>query len=327
MDYRSQLPITRAEFDSLALFHKVSFESVAGYLLGKEATVYEPDTVLISPLSANHTVFIVLSGSLEVRLESPDGLLVGTLQQGDCAGEMSVFDNEDPSAWVISRDTARVLVMEQELVLAILHASHDFCLNILHIMSQRLRFNNRVMTADKHHIRRIEEYATVDALTGLHNRRWMQSMFDRELQRSKMGSIPLAALMLDIDFFKKVNDEHGHLAGDSVLAVVAQSTSMSLRPSDMVVRYGGEEIAIFLPNTKEEDAMHVAERIRCAIETRPIDLPDGGFIRVTVSIGVAPMLAADTVELLLARADKALYEAKNSGRNRCIAVELISVNA
>jgi len=317
MDRRHQLPITREEFEGLALFHKVSFECVAGYLLGLDVTVVEPDMVLISPTSPNHTVFVVLAGALEVRLESPDGLLIGTLQQGDCAGEMSVFDNSDPSAWVISRDNARVLCIERDIILAMLHASHDFCLNLLHMLSQRLRTNNRVMTADKHHIRRIEEYATVDALTGLHNRRWMTSMFPRELQRSQMGNQPLVAMMLDIDHFKKVNDEHGHLAGDAVLAVVAQTTSLSLRPSDMVVRYGGEEIAMLLPNTGEDVAMQVAERIRIAIESRIVDLPDQGYVRVTVSIGISHRIDGDTIDSMIDRADKAMYVAKNGGRNRC----------
>jgi diguanylate cyclase (GGDEF)-like protein len=315
MDPKSTLPITRGEFAGLALFHKVSFESIAGYLLGIPAVEYEPDTVIISPQVANATMYVVLSGSLEVRLEAPDGLLVGTLSQGDCAGEMSVFDNSDPSAWVVSRDTARLLPLERDIVLAMLHASHDLCLNLLHILSQRLRFNNRVMTADKHHIRRIEEYATVDALTGLHNRRWMQSMFEREFQRSIMGNLPLCALMLDIDFFKKVNDTYGHLAGDSVLAVIAQTTTMSLRPSDMIVRYGGEEIAILLPSTVEEDAMMVAERVRHAVLHRNIELPDGTFHKATVSIGVSVLRAGDSMEALIARADKSLYTAKASGRN------------
>jgi PleD family two-component response regulator len=159
------------------------------------------------------------------------------------------------------------------------------------------------MTADKHHIRRIEEYATVDALTGLHNRRWMQSMFDRELQRSHMGNLPLCALMLDIDFFKKVNDVYGHLSGDAVLAVIAQTTTMSLRPSDMVARYGGEEIA---------------ERVRNAIAHRNIELSDGTFYKGTVSIGISYRIAEDSIESLLARADKALYKAKTSGRNQCV---------
>lgn len=312
-----KLPITRLQFEQLALFHKVAFESVAGYLMDKAPLIFESDMVLISPLEKNTTLFIVLSGALEVHLEAPDGLLVGSLEAGDCAGEMSVFDNSDPSAWVVSRNTTWVLALDRDTVLAMLHASHDLCLNLLHILSQRLRFNNRVMSADKHHIRRIEEYATVDALTGLHNRRWMQTMFERELIRSHTGKLPLGALMLDIDFFKKVNDQHGHLAGDAVLAVVAQTTSMSLRPSDMVVRYGGEEIAIMLPTASPEDAMVVAERIRTAIEQRPIDLPDGGFLRVTASIGMANREDGDTVEALFARADKALYQAKQSGRNCC----------
>lgn len=317
MSAHGNFAISRNQFETLSLFHKVSFESVAGYLLEKTPQVFEPDMVLISPLASNCILYVVLEGTLEVRLEAPDGLLVGVLEAGDCAGEMSVFDNSDPSAWVVSRNTARVLPVDRDTVLAMLHASHDFCLNLLHILSQRLRYNNRVMSADKHHIRRIEEYATVDALTGLHNRHWMQSMFERELHRSHTGNIPLGALMLDIDHFKQVNDKHGHLAGDAVLAVVAQTTSMSLRPSDMVVRYGGEEIAMLLPGASPEDSLMVAERVRKAIEHRPIDLPDGGFLRVSASIGIAVRVDGDSVESLLDRADKALYHAKHDGRNCC----------
>ncbi|MEI6702310.1 MAG: GGDEF domain-containing protein [Deltaproteobacteria bacterium] len=310
-----QIPISRQEFENLSLFHKVSYESVAGYLLETEVLELDPDAVLISPMKWNQNLYVVLSGNLEVRVEAPDGLLVGSLQQGDCAGEMSVFDNCDPSAWVVSRDQSRVLPISRQTALAMLHASHDFSLNLLHILSQRVRFTTRVMTADKHHIRRIEEYATVDALTGLHNRRWMQTMFDREVQRSRIGKLPLGALMLDIDHFKNVNDKYGHLAGDVVLAAVAQVTSMSLRPSDMIVRYGGEEIVILLPNTQPKDSWMVSERIRTAVESHEIDLSEEGLLRVTVSIGVSNLAEGDTVESLIARADKALYAAKNSGRN------------
>lgn len=310
-----QIPITRHEFESLSLFHKVSFESVAGYLLDAEVLELEPDAVLISPLTENETLYVVLSGNLEVRVEAADGLLLGTLQQGDCAGEMSVFDNCNPSAWVVSRDQSRVLPIVRQTALAMLHASHDFSLNLLHILSQRLRSSALSITADKHHIRLIEEYATVDALTGLHNRRWMQTMFDREVQRCHIGKLPLGALMLDIDHFKKVNDNYGHLAGDAVLAVVAQVASMSLRPSDMVVRYGGEEIAVLLPNTEPEDSLLVAERIRTAVESQEIDVSEEGLLRVTISIGVSNLVDDDTVASLIARADKALYVAKDSGRN------------
>jgi diguanylate cyclase (GGDEF)-like protein len=132
-----------------------------------------------------------------------------------------------------------------------------------------------------------------------------------------MSKLALGALMLDIDLFKNVNDKHGHLSGDSVLAVVAQVTSMSLRPTDMIVRYGGEEFVIFLPNTLPSDSIMIAERIRLAVENRAIDLHEFGFIRVTVSIGIAQLEEGDTVDALLNRADKALYVAKNSGRNCC----------
>lgn len=261
-------------------------------------------------------MYVVLSGTLEVRLETTDGHCVGTLEKGDCAGEMSVFDNSDPSAWVVSRNQVRVLPIAKNTALAMMHASHDLCLNLLHILAQRLRINNRNMNADKHHIRRVEETAMVDALTGLHNRRWMQDMFKRELERSHIGNQPLTCLLMDIDHFKKVNDEHGHLAGDTVLAVIAQVTTLALRPTDMVVRYGGEEIIVLLPNTRLEDGIRVAERIRQSVECRAIDLPESGYLRVTISIGVSERQSADTLTQLIDRADKALYQAKNSGRNR-----------
>jgi len=98
---------------------------------------------------------------------------------------------------------------------------------------------------------------------------------------------------------------------------VAQTTSLSLRPSDMVVRYGGEEIAMLLPNTGEDVAMQVAERIRIAIESRIVDLPDQGYVRVTVSIGISHRIDGDTIDSMIDRADKAMYVAKNGGRNRC----------
>lgn len=163
----------------------------------------------------------------------------------------------------------------------------------------------------------MEEFAKVDPMTGLHNRRWLEEMYTREISRCNTGNISLTAFMLDIDHFKKVNDTFGHLAGDQVLMAIAHTLTESLRPSDMPVRYGGEEFSVFLPSTSMEDAKIVAERVRSRVEQTHIALPSGAMVHITISIGITERVADDTVAGLIERADKALYHAKQNGRNRC----------
>jgi diguanylate cyclase (GGDEF)-like protein len=200
--------------------------------------------------------------------------------------------------------------------MSMLSASHELCLNFLQIMSQRLRQDNKIVCEEQYHIRCIEENAKIDPMTGLHNRRWLEEMYTREMNRSNMGNFKLTAFMIDIDHFKQVNDTYGHLAGDKVLISVAQALIRSLRPSDMPVRYGGEEFSVFLPGTTEENAKIIAERIRRNVENMTITLHDNNLLQVTVSIGFAERIENDTVASLIDRADKALYHAKQNGRNR-----------
>jgi GGDEF domain-containing protein len=285
------MPISREEFQSLALFQKVSFESLAGYLLNCKVVTAVPHEVLISPLMERRRLMILIEGLLEVRMNGPEGLFLDDVVPGTCVGEMSVFDNADPSAWVIAKKPSRLLEIESSIALAMLNASHDLCLNLLHILSQRVRYSNKIVFADQHHIRCIEENAMVDSLTGLHNRRWLESMYTREMHRSNSGNFLLAAFMIDIDHFKNINDTYGHLAGDQVLISVARALVQCLRPSDM------------------------AERIRRAVENTSISLQDGSIISVTVSVGYAARTKGDTVKTLLDKADQGLYCAKKSGRN------------
>lgn len=318
MDAPLFLPISREEFSGLKLFAGVSYDLVAGYMDSTAVIEHEEDTVLISPHEINSTLFVVLDGVLEVRLESLEGVLVRTLKKGDCAGEMSIFDHGRPSAWVYTKHPSRILHLPKESVLALLRSSHEFALNLLVELSERLRTSSNTISNDMERIRRLDAVATVDALTGLHNRRWMSEMFPREVNRSKLGSQPLIAMMVDIDHFKAVNDQYGHLAGDAVLAVVSRLIGTSLRPSDLVCRYGGEEFCILLPNTPADVAMLVAERIRSQVQARFIDLPEGGYVKVTISIGASILQTTDSVESLLQRADRALYRGKEGGRNQCV---------
>lgn len=158
-----------------------------------------------------------------------------------------------------------------------------------------------------------------DALTGLPNRRRYEEVIQREWRRTRRTGSPLALLLLDADDFKKLNDRHGHAVGDEVLKVLARTVEACIRrPGDLAARYGGEEFAVVLPDTAAEGALHIAERIRAACEAL-----DGSLPRFTVSIGVkaAYPTSEESVEAFQEAADKALYRAKNDGRNRVVVAE------
>jgi two-component system cell cycle response regulator len=156
-----------------------------------------------------------------------------------------------------------------------------------------------------------------DSLTGLHNRRHVEEYLARLLSLARRNGEPIAVLLVDIDHFKLVNDGHGHDAGDVVLREVADRMARIVRLEDMVGRWGGEEFLVVLPNTATQGAAELAERLRQAVAEEPCRLPDGGAVQVTISLGCAASLTDDAGPLVRS-ADAAMYEAKESGRNRVV---------
>ena len=170
-----------------------------------------------------------------------------------------------------------------------------------------------------------------DVLTGWHNRRYLQVRLMEELARARRDSSNLVCLMIDIDRFKQVNDTHGHAAGDEVLCELAQRIEAEVRASDIAARYGGEEFVVLLPNTDMDSGALLAERIRSAISSTPVDLRYHGTVTITASVGIASVVPDPkdddfkTIgDALIARADVALYSAKAAGRDQ-IAVEIVNV--
>jgi diguanylate cyclase (GGDEF)-like protein len=166
---------------------------------------------------------------------------------------------------------------------------------------------------------RLERLAVTDGLTGVFNHRRFQEQLQSELIRSERHKRPMGVLMVDVDFFKKVNDAMGHPAGDELLRRLAEVLGADLRQTDMIARYGGEEFAVILPETTKSEAMQVAERMRIAVEAK-INAGTTVFpMKVTVSIGVATFPEdGKSVEQVLTAADQAMYVAKRQGRNRVI---------
>ena len=165
----------------------------------------------------------------------------------------------------------------------------------------------------------LEPMATTDQLTGLFNRHYFSSELVKQINTWRRYQRPLSILILDIDYFKKVNDAHGHIAGDYVLRALAKICQNAVRDIDTVARIGGEEFAILLPSTAVNGAMQTAERIRKETESFSFKYEDTRF-RVTVSLGVAELTDESwSITEFMKAADEMLYKAKNAGRNRCVA--------
>ena len=162
---------------------------------------------------------------------------------------------------------------------------------------------------------RIETQAMQDSLTGLPNRRGFDQIALKAIQDARREQKPLSAMLLDLDHFKRLNDTHGHLAGDEVLSGFAEDVRRCLRDSDIICRWGGEEFIIVLKDTASKGARRVAEKIRLLAEQHTYVFT-GTALQVTVSLGLTELHPDDTLQSLIARADQALYSAKQSGRNR-----------
>jgi diguanylate cyclase (GGDEF)-like protein len=163
----------------------------------------------------------------------------------------------------------------------------------------------------------LAQLSITDPLTGAHNRRYFMETALKEITRSKRYKTALSMVLLDIDHFKKINDTYGHSTGDEVLKALVSATESALRDSDVFCRIGGEEFAAILVETDIELAQSTAERIRLMLEALEVAV-EGDTIKMTVSMGLSQLRTDDDLDKLMKRTDDALYQAKESGRNRVV---------
>jgi diguanylate cyclase (GGDEF)-like protein len=197
----------------------------------------------------------------------------------------------------------------------LLHLADLTCLVETELWVRRLRARREELLLA---VRDLGDVAWFDPLTSLSSRRAILAVLASELKRSERHGEPIGLLMMDLDKFKPINDQHGHLVGDQVLVELSRRFAAVVRPYDTVGRFGGEEFLVVLPGVSAEGARQVAERIRRAVAAKPVKVKEGFDVWVTVSIGAATTLASSSgiTRELLASADAALYRAKAMGRNQ-----------
>lgn len=222
------------------------------------------------------------------------------------------------------------LISEGKLLGSIVTKSTDNILSAKEISYLEQLTNQTATTISRANVyAEILKHATLDALTGFNNRRQLEERIKQEVSSAKRQKRNLCAIMTDVDFFKSANDTYGHAVGDLVLKTIARVIKMQLRDYDIAGRYGGEEFSIILPYTKLSEAQMVAERLRKAVEKTKIDISKVNSdvteknIGVTISLGVAEYSPDDDENTLLQKADKALYKAKENGRNRVESYEKV----
>jgi diguanylate cyclase (GGDEF)-like protein len=297
------------------LFHEVPRALIDSILPARTRRALAPREMLLRAGQDNETLYVVISGAVHVHFATAERPYI-RLGAGECVGELSVIDHSRVSADVIASEPSVLLSIERARFWTLIDSSAAVARNLLRILAGRVRHDDVALAQSDKLQLQYEHLATVDALTGLHNRRWLDSAFQRQMNRALREWQPVSMLMIDLDHFKRLNDHHGHLVGDAVLRRAARRIAADLRPQDLFARYGGDEFAVLLPGADQAHAVSIAERLRQAVAEGPA-LPDEEWSPTTsVSIGVATIEVAVPLAGLLAIADAALYRAKQAGRDR-----------
>jgi len=311
--------VTVSDLMQLQLFQGESPEALEWLLESATDCWLEMGQVLLEPGHENHSLFIILEGTLRIELEAEGRAYVTHIERGECVGELSVLDGKPTAARVIAAERSRILIISRDDMWELVNNSHAVARNLLHLLSTRIRKNDEALSDSFILQQRYARSARVDTLTGLYNRYWLDEMLPRLIDRAHTDSGALGMLMLDVDHFKRFNDSYGHLAGDEVLRILGAIIRARLRPDDSAVRYGGEEFVIILPGLDRPSVIEVAERLCEVVKAQTQEeLEKMGLRGVTISIGVAMLQPQQTGRALIAEADAALYRAKRAGRNRVV---------
>jgi len=287
----------------------------------------QPGEIIIRENEPGDVFYIIRFGQavvLKGDFQTPT--ILGFRGIGDSIGEMALLDNLPRSATVIALNTVLLWCLSRELFYQFVGENHlSFNLELMNMLSSRIRKSDeervRGYVREKQQVVVLEtlsKQATHDPLTGLFNRRYLDQILYGEIAHAQQNSSLVGILMADVDYFKQVNDNYGHKAGDVMLQELGKLMKKCVRLADIVCRYGGEEFVIIMPGASEPTVSKCAEEIRSKFQALSVVF-ESHEIHATLSLGAAiyPLHGA-TVDEVFVHADRAMYRAKQEGRNRVV---------
>ncbi len=269
-------------------------------------------------------LYIVESGTVAISIRLPNGTEreIVEFRSGDFFGEMSIFENAPRSASCLTKEKSRLLAMDDSdffrLITEHPYTAIKIMFRMLNSITQRLRNTSEFLSDMVRWGETARKRAITDELTGAYNRRYLDEALTDQFESSKRDGSPFSLIMVDLDYFRDINESYGHAKGDEVILGVVQIFRKHLRKNDILARYGGDEFSVIMPNTSSEKARAIAEAICRDVRNLEIlkGMP-GSIQNVTTSQGLASYPAnAVTLEALRESADQALYRAKEAGRDR-----------
>lgn len=297
------------------LFNQIEMAQVM-HLLGSCARhQLAPGDALIEAGARNNTLYVVISGQLRVYAGGHDTPANAMLGAGDCAGELSMIDGERSAALVLAAEPTELLAIPHERMWEMIDVVPALARNLLAIMSGRVRENNLTLVTTQSRTLEFEQASSVDPLTGLHNRRWIDDAFMRLIRRCRKDAASICLIIADLDLISRINDRNGFLTGDNVLRRAARSLAEALRPQDLIGRFGGDEFIVLVPYTSIAEALVIGARLCSVVRDADIHVPPDRA-PMTISCGIAAVRPEDDLMTTFARAEQALQKAKDKGRNR-----------
>lgn len=302
--------------ESAPLFLGIPAHLLARHLSESRLHPLASGQVLLVPGQTNNTIYIILSGRLNIQSRESEVEPIAILGEGECVGEMSMLGDEPVSAYVVAATDCKLLAIDHAAMWELIDNSHAAAHNMLNILTSRIRNTNQIVAENLEREQGFSVDSMVDELTGLYNQHSTQRKLDRLFHRDSMDKKSSCLLMLEMDQFKEFCAKYGQLGGDQALRNIAHTMLSSLRPGDQPGRHLVERFVAFLPNTSLLNAYTAAERLRAAVNQSLVVLPSGDSLpSISISLGISQMQPEDTLVDLLARADEALLLAKRSGGN------------
>ncbi len=294
------------------LFQKVKESALVTLLANTTKVRLAAEHILLTPKQRNDRIYIVLSGRLRAQLNVEDAKPLALFGIGECVGEMSMFDENQGSAYVIATTDCELLAIEHVEAWSVLNRSLQASHNMLTLLSARIRATNRTLAEWRENAQGDGALNYVNAVTGIYNRRWLSENIGRMILRHNRNQQPCAFILLKVDNSGQIDAGFGKLGGEQVQHSIVEALQRCLRPNDVEVHIDADQFAIFLSQTGTDSARAVTDRLLEDIDGMVIGTSSGDALPpVTLSIGIGLPQLDDTLDGLIARTLPAMYRAQH----------------